>query len=101
MIRVYCKDGCPECERVKKLLRDNGIEIEVHDLEYHLEHHDDWRENGSVELASYCHFVGINSVELPVILVEGEYYDPQSGVERLLGDKPRQRKECTDGVCRL
>ena len=101
MIKIYGKKGCPDCDRVKEILRENGVEFEEHDLEYHLEHHDEWRENGSVELAAHCHLVGIDEVELPVVQVKGKYYRPEKGLKKAIGKDAQRQKECSDGACRL
>ena len=49
VVQIYSKPGCGKCEAAKDKLNKLGIDYEERSLEYHISHHDGWREDGSVE----------------------------------------------------
>ncbi|GHS93120.1 hypothetical protein FACS1894139_01770 [Planctomycetales bacterium] len=49
-VHVYGKKGCGKCEAAKDKLRRLGFDYVEHTLAYHVAHHDNWRNDNSVEV---------------------------------------------------
>jgi glutaredoxin len=50
VVEVYSKKGCDRCEKAKEKLTRLGLEYREHDLGYHVQYHEGWREDGSIEV---------------------------------------------------
>ena len=49
-IHVYSKVDCGKCEAAKTKLKIMGLSYTEHNLEYHVTHHDGWRDDGSADV---------------------------------------------------
>ena len=49
-IHVYSKPDCGKCEAAKSKLKMMGFSYTEHSLEYHVTHHDGWRQDGSADV---------------------------------------------------
>ncbi|MHC4883721.1 MAG: glutaredoxin domain-containing protein [Planctomycetota bacterium] len=79
VVEVYGKEGCGKCDAAKDKLRRMGFEYKEHQLQYHVEHHDGWREDGSIEvLAAHS-----QHNTMPLLKVKGDFHD-YSGAMRTL-----------------
>ena len=78
-ITVFGKKNCGLCEAAKDKLRRMGFEYAEHNLSYHIQHHDGWREDGSVE-AMAAHTL-LNT--LPIFKVEEEFLDYPGAMREL------------------
>jgi glutaredoxin len=79
VVHVYGKKGCGKCDAAKDKLRRMGFDFEEHNLEYHVSHHDGWRNDGSVDvLAAYS---AMNT--LPLIQVEDRFHDYSGAMREL------------------
>lgn len=78
-IEVYSKPGCGKCEAAKDKLRRMGFEYNEHNLSYHIEHHDGWREDGSVEAMAAHTLLDT----LPILKVEDDYLDYSAAMREL------------------
>jgi len=82
IVDVFGKTGCPECDQVKAMLGKIGVIIREHELEYHLDGHNNWKRDGSVALAAYCNHVATASIPLPILRIDGVLYDPGEAFSR-------------------
>ena len=78
-IRVYSKDGCGKCEAAKDKLKRMGLEYQEHDLEYHVAHHEGWREDGSVAVMAAHSLMDT----LPLIQLGEDFHDYPSAMRKL------------------
>lgn len=78
-IQVYSKPGCGKCEAAKDKLKRMGFKYDEHNLTYHIEHHDGWREDGSVEAMAAHTLLDT----LPIFRVEGEFMDYPGAMREL------------------
>ena len=79
VIQVYSKPGCGKCEAAKSKIKMMGFDYQEHNLSYHIEHHDGWREDGSVEaMAAHTHLD-----TLPLIKVDDMFHDYPSAMRQL------------------
>ena len=49
-VHVYSKPGCGKCEAAKSKLEKLGVSYTEHSLEYHVSHHEGWRQDGSADV---------------------------------------------------
>ena len=77
-IDIYSKAGCQKCDAAKSNLSSRGIEYTAHDVEYHIAHHDNWRDDGSVELLTEY---AMGDGQLPLIRVDGVVYSHTKGMK--------------------
>lgn len=78
-IQVYSKPGCGKCEAAKDKLKRMGFEYHEHNLSYHIEHHEGWREDGSVEAMAAHTLLDT----LPIFKVDGEFMDYPGAMREL------------------
>lgn len=78
-IQVYSKPGCGKCDAAKDKLQKMGFGYEEHSLEYHVEHHDGWRNDGSVAVMAAHSMLDT----LPLIQVNDEFHDYPSAMRTL------------------
>ena len=79
-VQVYGKDGCKLCDAAKEKLVLLGVDFTSHDVARHIEHHEGWREDESVELlAAFSMMDG----KIPLIKIGSEYHDYPSAIRRL------------------
>lgn len=78
-IQVYSKPGCGKCEAAKDKLRRMGFEYNEHNLSYHIQHHEEWREDGSVEVMAAHTLLDT----LPIFKVDNEFYDYPGAMREL------------------
>ena len=74
-ITVYGRKGCERCDKSKEKLTLMKLPYEFIDIDktHHLELHDGWRTDHSVEvLASY--WLQEGPIRLPIICIDGKYY---------------------------
>ncbi|MBN2711483.1 MAG: glutaredoxin [Planctomycetes bacterium] len=88
-IRVYSKPGCGKCEAAKSKLKMMGFGYEEHNLQYHVEHHDGWREDNSVSVMAAHTLLDT----MPLIEVGEEYHDYSSAMRKLKKMKKMQKEE--------
>ncbi len=82
MIDIYAKKECGICASAKEKLRLMGLPHKTFDLDKVMEHHEGWREDGSVEvLAAYA----MLDSHVPVICIDGEYHDYPGAMRFLKG----------------
>lgn len=79
VIQVFSKPGCGKCEAAKDKLKRMGLEYAEHNLGYHIEHHDGWREDGSVEAMAAHTLLDT----LPIFKVENDFHDYPSAMREL------------------
>lgn len=86
-IKVYSKPGCGICESAKKKIKLMGFDYEEHNLEYHINHHEGWKESGATDLMSHCAFEGDPNHQLPTIEIiengKSQYFDYPSAMRYL------------------
>lgn len=70
-IDVYGKAGCGKCEAAKDKLRRLGYDYKEHNLAYHIEHHENWRDDGSVDVMAAHTLLDT----MPLLRVEQEVVD--------------------------
>ena len=78
-IHVYGKPGCGKCESAKAKLLRMKLEYTEHNLGYHIEHHEGWREDGSVEAMAAHTLLDT----LPIFKINGEHYDYSGGMKKI------------------
>jgi len=86
IVIVYSKAKCGKCEAAKEKIEKLGFDYEEHSLEYHVNAHEGWREDGSTELMAYLiteSETGDISVMLPTIEIEGKFYDYPAAMKKL------------------
>ena len=69
-IEVYSKEDCGLCEAAKEKLKLMNLPYEEHDLEYHIAYHEDWREDGSIDVLTARS--DLNTI--PLFKIDGEFY---------------------------
>lgn len=78
-IQVYGKEGCTMCQKAKEKLSLMGFDYESRSLEEHIDHHEGWRDDNTIDLmASYALYDS-----LPIIEVNGQYYDYPTAMKTL------------------
>jgi len=70
-IRIYSKPGCGKCQAAKEKLKIMGLSYEEHDLGYHTQPHEGWREDGSVAVMAAHTMLDT----LPIIQIENDFHD--------------------------
>ncbi len=78
-IQVYSKPGCGKCEAAKDKLKRMGFEYNEHNLYYHIQHHEGWREDGSVEAMAAHTLLDT----LPIFNVDGAFMDYPGAMREL------------------
>lgn len=78
-VHIYSKQGCGKCEAAKEKLARMGLSYEEHDLQYHVEHHDGWRNDDSVEVMAAHTLMDT----LPLIRVGEQFHDYPSAMRTL------------------
>ena len=79
VIQVYSKPGCGICEAAKKKIKMMGFDYQEHNLSYHIEHHEGWREDGSVEaMAAHTYHA-----TLPLIKLDDQFHDYPGAMRQL------------------
>ena len=86
-IKVYGKEGCGRCTAAKDKLKMMGFKYEEHDLRYHTALHDNWRNDGSIELLA----AHAEDDSLPLIRI-GEKFHDYAGAMKALKELARERK---------
>jgi len=82
-ITVYTLPNCPNCDELKGLLRDAGIEFTHRDIED--------EDNYTELLIDGCPYV-----EAPIVRINGQFYDAL-GAARVIGLRPGGK--CQGGNC--
>ena len=85
MVSIYGKKECALCEAAKSKLRMMGVLFESFEIKGFLEHHDGWRNDGSVEIQACYQDI----YTLPVILIDGKAMSYPAAMKLL---KPRVKK---------
>jgi len=88
-IRIYSKPGCGKCTAAKEKLAIMGYTYEEHDLAYHTQPHEGWREDDSVDIMAAHSQLDT----LPLIQVGADFHDYPSAMRAL--KKRRQEPEMT------
>lgn len=87
-VRVYGKENCSLCDAAKDKLHKMGIHFETHNLQYHVDYHDGWRGDRSRQVtAAHSHID-----KLPLIEINGDYYDYPGAMKVLKRIKKAGRK---------
>jgi len=91
-ITVYSKEKCGKCEAAKEKLEKMGFEYTVEDLEKASEHHEGWRDDGTINLMAAMVLLtptGDPKDALPKIRIGKEYFDYSGAMKEL---KRRKKK---------
>ena len=87
-IRVFSKKNWGICEAAKEKLKVMGFEYEEHDLTYHVELHDGWRNDDSADvMAAYSMYD-----TMPLIQLENEFHDYPGAMRQLKRISARRKK---------
>jgi glutaredoxin len=78
-VQVYGKAGCGKCEAAKDKLRRLGIRYEEHNLAYHVAHHENWRQDGSVDVMAAHALLDT----MPLIKIGEEITDYPNAMKKL------------------
>jgi glutaredoxin len=79
VVHVYGKEGCTFCDKAKEKLQRLGLNYQEHNLQYHVEYHEGWQDDGSIEvLAAHSE---MNT--LPLIRVGDEFLNYTSAMKHL------------------
>ena len=84
-IEVYGKKGCGKCEAAKDKLRRMGFEYKEHSLAYHIAHHENWRNDGSVEVMAAHTLLDT----MPLLKIGSEIMDYPGAMRMLKSMTPR------------
>ena len=68
--KVFTKDGCGACRRVKRAITRAGYEYEEHNAEYHGELHDGWKDKLENSIDFKAELARSGQLELPVVFVD-------------------------------
>ncbi len=85
-IHIFSKDGCGKCEAAKDKLKKMGFDYKEHNLEYHVEHHEGWRDDGSVDVMAAHSLMDT----LPLFQVNDDFLDYPSAMRKLKKTKKEQ-----------
>ncbi|MEN6550182.1 MAG: glutaredoxin domain-containing protein [Armatimonadia bacterium] len=87
-ITLFGKKNCGLCTAAKDKLRLMGLPFEFVDIGPLVEHHDGWRNDGSVEaLAASTMFEG----HLPIFKIAGRFYSYPEAMRLLKGQLQTER----------
>jgi glutaredoxin len=78
-IHVFSKPGCGKCEAAKDKLKKMGLDFDEHELSYHIEPHEGWREDGSVAVMAAHTLMDT----MPIIRVGEEFHDYPGAMRKL------------------
>ncbi len=70
-IEVFSKPGCGICEAAKSKLKIMGFDYVEHNLEYHITHHEGWRQDGSADVMTAHSMLDT----MPIFRVNGHFHD--------------------------
>lgn len=79
VVQIYSKPGCGICEAAKDKMKKLGIDYEERNLEYHTQHHEGWREDGSVEAMAAHTLLDT----LPLFRLDNDFHDYPSAMRTL------------------
>ncbi len=90
-VHVYSKEGCGRCTAAKEKLQRMGYQYEEHNLQYHVEFHEGWEDDGSIEiLAAHSQ---INT--MPLIRVGNEFLDYAAAMKALKSLRKQEGQRVT------
>ncbi|MBN1257527.1 MAG: glutaredoxin [Planctomycetes bacterium] len=90
-VHVYSKEGCGICTAAKEKLQRMGYDYEEHNLQYHVEFHEGWEKDGSIEiLAAHSQ---INT--MPLIRVGNEFLDYAAAMKTLKSLRKQEGQRVT------
>ena len=69
---IYGREDCKKCKSAKEKLNLMNLNYEVRDIDFYLTDHESWREDGSVDLQTFCALNQTNHLDLPVIFIDCE-----------------------------
>ena len=78
-IEVYSKPGCGKCDAAKSKLKMMGLLFTEHDLQYHVELHEGWRTDGSIDVMAAHTMLDT----LPIFRVNGEFHDYPTAMRKI------------------
>ncbi len=78
-IQVYSKRGCGKCDAAKSKLKLMGLPFTEHDLEYHINLHEGWRQDGSADIMAAHTMLDT----LPIFRVNDEFHDYPSAMRKI------------------
>lgn len=79
-IDVYSKPGCGKCNAAKEKLKLMGFDYTEHNVEYHVEFHDGWRQDGSADVMAAHTLLGGS---LPIFRLGEEFHDYPTAMRKL------------------
>lgn len=80
---IYSKEGCGKCDAAKEKMEQLGIDYEEHKLEYHITLHENWKNDGSVDLLAWCAEQGDPKEQLPTIQIDDDFFTYSAAMRRL------------------
>jgi len=83
-IDLFGKPGCSLCEAAAGKLKLLGLEFSKHEIAQYIEHHEGWKNDGSIAISS-AYFM--HGQTLPIIRIDGEYYTYAMAMRRLRREK--------------
>ena len=78
-IKIFAKDGCGKCKAAKQKLDKMGFEYSEHDLQYHVDYHEGWRDDGSVPVRA----AHSDMDTMPLIQVDEDFHDYPGAMRKL------------------
>lgn len=90
-IDIYGRETCDVCKRFKKRVSDMGFEYNSHNIDEKINHHDGWKNDGSVEILAAMH--SINDGYPPVTKIDGKFMSFSASINFLKGVKNEQDKK--------
>lgn len=78
-IHVYSKPGCGKCDAAKSKLKMMGLNYTEHNLEYYINLHDDWRNDGSADVMAAHTMLDT----LPIFRLNDEFHDYPTAMRML------------------
>lgn len=83
-ITLYSKPGCVVCEKAKEKLEIMHMPFEIKDMQECLEPQEGWQERNIHRLLA---FFTQNNQRVPVIEIDGEYFDYPGAMQKLKCDE--------------
>jgi len=91
-IHVYSKPGCGKCEAAKSKLKLMGFSYTEHNFEYHVAHHDGWRQDGSADVMA----AHTQLDTLPLFRLGETFLDYPAAMKALKTRMERREKEAVE-----
>ena len=82
-IDLYGKQGCKLCKAAAEKLELLGFDFKKHEVAGYLDHHEGWKDDGSVEVSSAYY---MHDQKLPIIRIGHEFYTYAGAMRKLRRD---------------